>query len=816
MQYGYFDDTRCEYVITRPDTPLPWINYLGSESFFGLISNTAGGYTFYQDARLRRLTRFRYNGVPYDGNGRYLYLRDDADGRFWSPTWQPTRTTLDDYTCRHGLGYSQIASTYRGIRAESTYFVPLGQTMEIWRVQITNQRHETADLSLFSSVEFCLWDALDDAANYQRNFSIGEVEIEAGVIYHKTEYRERRDHFAYFACSAPLAGYDTARDAFLGPYRGWDNPQVVAEGQSRHSHAHGWAPIGSHQVKLNLAPGETREIIFLLGYHENPRDQKFDPPNSNTVNKQTVRPLIAHYLQPEIVADALAKLNATWANLLARYQVQTPDEHTNRMVNIWNAYQNMITFNMSRSASYFESGIGRGMGYRDSNQDLLGFVHMVPERARERILDLAATQLPTGGAYHQYQPLTKRGNHAVGGNFNDDPLWLILSVTAYVKETADFAILDELVPYDNKPGSETPLYEHLQRSLQYTLERKGPHGLPLIGQADWNDCLNLNAFTSEPGQSFQTTVSKDGKVAESVFIAGLFVLAAKEMAELATTLDRSEEAAFYTQEAAAMTAVTLQHGWDGGWFLRAYDDFGDKVGSHECAEGQIFIEPQGMCVMAGIGQDSGEAEQALTAVHERLATPHGIVLQQPAYTRYYLNLGEISSYPPGYKENAGIFCHTNPWIMIAEAVLGDGDQAFDYYRRINPSAREAISEVHRSEPYVYAQMIAGRDAPTHGEAKNSWLSGTAAWNYVAITQWILGIRPTYTGLQIAPVIPEHWPGFTASRIFRGTEYRIEVERIGAGNQVQLTVNGEMVPGNVVPVKDGNGRSPVAVHVKIGR
>lgn len=813
MQYGYFDDTRCEYVITRPDTPLPWINYLGSESFFGLISNTAGGYTFYQDARLRRLTRFRYNGVPYDGNGRYLYLRDDSDGRFWSPTWQPTRTTLDDYTCRHGLGYSQIASTYRGIRAESTYFVPQGQTMEIWRVQITNQRRETADLALFSSVEFCLWDALDDASNYQRNFSIGEVEVLDGVIYHKTEYRERRDHFAYFACSAPLAGYDTARDAFLGPYRGWDNPQVVAEGQSRHSHAHGWAPIGSHQVKLNLAPGETREIIFLLGYHENPRDQKFDPPNSNTINKQTVRPLIAHYLQPESVADALAKLNATWANLLARYQVQTPDEHTNRMVNIWNAYQNMITFNMSRSASYFESGIGRGMGYRDSNQDLLGFVHMVPERARERILDLAATQLPTGGAYHQYQPLTKRGNHAVGGNFNDDPLWLILSVTAYVKETADFAILDELVPYDNKPGSETPLYEHLQRSLQYTLERKGPHGLPLIGQADWNDCLNLNAFTSEPGQSFQTTVSKDGKVAESVFIAGLFVLAATEMAELATTLDRPEEAAFYTQEAAAMTAVTLQHGWDGGWFLRAYDDFGDKVGSHECAEGQIFIEPQGMCVMAGIGQDSGEAEQALTAVHERLATPHGIVLQQPAYTRYYLNLGEISSYPPGYKENAGIFCHTNPWIMIAEAVLGHGDQAFDYYRRINPSAREAISEVHRSEPYVYAQMIAGRDAPTHGEAKNSWLSGTAAWNYVAITQWILGIRPTYTGLQIAPVIPQEWPGFTASRIFRGVEYQITVERVGAGNQVQLTVNGAALPGNVVPVTEGS--SPTTVLVKVG-
>jgi cellobiose phosphorylase len=815
MKYGYFDDAQCEYVITQPDTPLPWINYLGSESFFGLISNTAGGYTFYQDARLRRLTRFRYNGVPYDGNGRYLYLRDDAGGEFWSPSWQPTRHNLQDYTCRHGLGYSKIASTYAGVQADTTYFVPLGQTMEIWRVQLTNRRDQPAKISLFSSIEFCLWDAHDDATNYQRNFNIGEVEVVDGVIYHKTEYRERRDHFAYFACSAPLAGYDTQREEFLGPYRGWGNPQVVAEGQAGNSHAHGWAPIGSHHVKLSLQPGQTEEIIFLLGYHENPRDQKFDPPNSNTVNKQTVLPIIARYLNPTAVTEAFSDLAAYWADLLARYQVQTPDEHTNRMVNIWNAYQNMITFNMSRSASYFESGIGRGMGFRDSNQDLLGFVHMVPERARERILDLAATQLPTGGAYHQYQPLTKRGNHAVGGNFNDDPLWLVLAVTAYVKETADFAILDEPVPYDNCPGSETPLYEHLQRSLQYTLERKGPHGLPLIGQADWNDCLNLNAFTDEPGQSFQTTVSKDGKVAESVFIAGLFVLAAREMAELAAAMGRTEEASFYTQEAAAMTAVTLQHGWDGAWFLRAYDDFGDKVGSHECREGQIFIEPQGICVMAGIGQETGQAAQALAAVQERLATPHGIVLHQPAYTSYYLNLGEISSYPPGYKENAGIFCHTNPWIMIAETVLGNGDLAFDYYRRINPSAREPISELHRSEPYVYAQMIAGRDAPTHGEAKNSWLSGTAAWNYVAITQWILGIRPTYTGLKIAPVLPQAWPGFTASRTFRGVVYQIDVERIGPGNRVQLAVNGEAVPGDVLPVVGGNGRSPVTVRVQIG-
>jgi cellobiose phosphorylase len=458
----------------------------------------------------------------------------------------------------------------------------------------------------------------------------------------------------------------------------------------------------------------------------------------------------------------------------------------------------MVTFNLSRSASLFESGIGRGMGFRDSNQDLLGFVHMIPERARQRILDLAATQLEDGGAYHQYQPLTRRGNDAVGGNFNDDPLWLILSVAAYLKETGDWGLLNELVTYDHQPGSETPLYEHLQRSLGYTLDRLGPHGLPLIGRADWNDCLNLNTFSEEPGESFQTTTSKDGKTAESVFIAGLFVLAARELSAIARRCGLEGEARDYLAAATRMKAAILKHAWDGAWFLRAYDDFGRKVGSHECQEGQIFIEPQGICILAGIGLEDGQAQKALAAVNERLATPHGLILQQPAYSQYYLHLGEISSYPPGYKENAGIFCHTNPWIMIAEAMVGHGDQAHDYYLRINPSAREAISEVHRCEPYVYAQMIAGRDAPTHGEAKNSWLTGTAAWNFVAITQWILGIRPTFEGLQIAPVIPCNWPGFKITRLFRGVTYHISVERAGKGNTVSLTVDGQSVKGNVVP------------------
>jgi cellobiose phosphorylase len=813
MRYGYFDDARREYVITRPDTPLPWINYLGSQEYFGLISNTAGGYSFFRDARLRRLTRYRYNNAPLDFGGRYIYLRDEADGAFWSPTWMPTRTALEDYTCRHGMGYTTIESTRAGIQASLRYFVPIDETLEIWQLTLTNQRETPASLSAFSVIEFCLWDANDDATNFQRNYSIGQVEIEDEVIYHKTEYRERRDHFAYFACSAPLAGYDTQREDFLGPYRGWDDPAVVERGASANSVAYGWQPIGSHHVKLELAPGERRTIQFVLGYHENPVDDKFDPPGSQTVNKRTVKPIIARYLDEAQANDAFETLRAYWDDLLNRLQVTTPDEHTNRMVNVWNAYQNMITFNMSRSASYYESGIGRGMGFRDSNQDLLGFVHMVPERARQRILDLSATQLPSGGAYHQYQPLTKRGNNDVGSNFNDDPAWLVMGVSEYIKETGDWSILDEMVPYDNQPGTETPLFEHLQRSIGYTLERLGPHNLPLIGRADWNDCLNLNCFSDTPGQSFQTTTNKEGKVAESVFIAGLFVLAAQEMIALAEHLGRPEAVDGYRPAIAAMEAAVAAHGWDGEWFRRAYDDFGRPVGSKENEEGQIFIEPQGICIMAGLGREDGKAEKALAAVNQRLATPHGIILQQPAFSQYYLHLGEISSYPPGYKENAGIFCHTNPWIMIAETLVGNGDLAHDYYTRINPSAREEISEIHRCEPYVYPQMIAGRDAPTHGEAKNAWLTGTAAWNYAAITQWILGIRPALNGLEVQPVIPAAWDGFQAVRQFRSATYHINVRRAGPGSSVSLRVDGQPVDGWLVPLP-ADGQREVQVEVEL--
>ncbi len=801
MRYGHFDNDEREYVITRPDTPLPWINYIGCEDYFGIISNTAGGYSFYRDARLRRLTRYRYNNAPLDLGGRYVYVRDDDSGDYWSPSWQPTQRDLDDYSCRHGLGYSIIGSRRGGIRSETCTFVPLGENLEVWRVRLTNERDAPARLSLFSSIEFCLWDALDDSTNFQRNYSIGQVEIEDGVIYHTSEYRERRDHFAYFACSEPLAGFDTDRDAFLGPYRGWDRPLVVERGRAADSVAHGWQPMGAHHVRVELAAGETREIIFVLGYSENPKGCKFDPPGSQRVDKRTVRPIIDRYLQPVVVADAFQCLRDHWTDLLSTLQVDTGHEHVDRMVNIWNAYQCMVTFNLSRSASSFESGIGRGMGFRDSNQDLLGFVHMIPARARQRILDIAATQLPTGGAYHQYQPLTKRGNNEVGSGFNDDPAWLVLAVAAYLKETGDMAILAEPVPYDNVAGSESPLYEHLQRCIQYTLDRLGPHGLPLIGRADWNNCLNLNCFSEAPGEPFQTTENKAGGVAESVFIGGLFVLAAEEMAAIAALRGDRVEGERCRAASAAMVAVVKTAGWDGDWFRRAYDHDGAAIGASACEEGQIFVEPQGMCVMAGIGLDDGSALRALASVRERLATPHGVVVLDPAYTRYYLNLGEISSYPQGYKENGGVFCHTNPWLMIAEAMAGNADGALDYYLRINPSARERISEVHRCEPYVYAQMIAGKEAPTQGEAKNSWLTGTAAWNLVAISQWILGVRPEHGGLRIDPVLPADWGGFSVTRRFRGATYRITVHKVAGspGRVTRLMVDGCALEGSLAPL-----------------
>ena len=806
---GHFDDAAREYVITDPRTPWPWINYLGSQEFFSLISNTAGGYSFYRDAKFRRLTRYRYNNVPRDDGGRYFYVVDGDT--VWSPGWKPCRTELDRYECRHGMGYTRIAGEKNGLACNVLFFVPLDDAVEIQHVRLENHSGEPRRIRLHSLAEWCLWNAEDDMTNFQRNFSTGEVEIEGSVLFHKTEYRERRDHYAFYAVNRDLAGYDTDRDVFLGPYNGFDRPDTVFGDGPRNSVAHGWSPIASHCLEITLAPGEAQDLVFQLGYVEVPGDDKWAAPG--VINKRPARALIGRYDSVEKVERAFAALADYWEDLLSRYRIDSAEPRLDRMVNTWNQYQCMVTFNLSRSASFFEAGIGRGMGFRDSNQDLLGFFHLDPQRARERILDIAATQFEDGSVYHQYQPLTKRGNAAIGGNFNDDPLWLVMSTVAYLRETGDFSILEEAVPWENDESRTAPLLAHLKASFDHVVNHRGPHGLPLIGRADWNDCLNLNCFSEDPNESFQTTEHRTGGVAESVFIGAMFVLYGGQYAELCRRLGDDAEADRAREEVDAMAAVMDEHGWDGEWFVRAYDAAGNKVGSDDNEESKIFIEPQGFAIMAGLGVDDGRAAQALESVERMLACEYGIVLNYPAFTRYFPEYGEISTYPQGYKENGGIFCHNNPWIMIAETILGRGDRAFDYYRRIAPAWQDDL-ELHTVEPYVYAQMVAGKEAQRPGEAKNSWLTGTAAWNYHAITEHILGIKPDYDGLRIDPCIPQDWDGYTVTRRFRGATYRIEVRNPdGVSKGVRsLTVNGEPVDGALIPAAPAGAELTVEVEL----
>jgi len=799
MKYGFFDDDNKEYVITTPKTPLPWINYLGNQEFFSLISNTCGGYSFFKDAKLLRITRYRYNNVPYDNNGKYFYIKDGDS--IWNPGWQPCKTNLDSYECRHGLGYSKFKGEKKGITANVLTFVPMNDKCEVSRVTLKNNSNAEKNISLFSYVEWCLWNADDDERNFQRNLSTGEVEVAGSTIFHKTEYRERRNHYAIYSVNAKVDGFDTSREAFLGPYNGNDRPDVVTNGKCTNSMASGWSPCAVHQINVTLTPGEEKSYIFVLGYIENDENDKWE--SYGVIKKDKAYEMLNRYKEDAQVEKAYNELKDYWNSLLSKFHVKTSNDKVNRMVNIWNQYQCMVTFNMSRSASYYESGIGRGMGFRDSCQDLLGFVHLIPERARQRIIDIASTQFENGSAYHQYQPLTKKGNADIGSGFNDDPLWLIAGTSAYVRETGDTSILNEMVPFDNDESKSQTLLTHLKRSFDYIVTHKGPHNLPLIGRADWNDCLNLNCFSAHPGESFQTFGPSEGPVAESVFIAGMFVKYGEEYAKLCELMGNNDEASYARSEVEKMYKAVCKDGWDGEWFVRAYDANGNKVGSKECEEGQIYIEPQGFCVLAGIGVKEGLADKALKSVKEKLDTKYGIMILQPAYTRYHLELGEVSSYPPGYKENAGIFCHNNPWVSIAETVVGDGNRAFEIYQKTCPAYIEEISDIHCTEPYVYSQMVAGRDAKFFGQGKNSWLTGTAAWTFANISQYILGIYPTLQGLSVDPCIPDDFGDFELVRNYRGVNYHIHVTQTNGKQKgvSKLVVDGKEIGGRVIPFDD---------------
>jgi cellobiose phosphorylase len=804
--YGHFDAEQREYVITEPLTPLPWINYLGGKALHSIISNTGGGYSFYRDAKLRRLTRYRYDSVPLDDVGKYLYIADgDAT---WNPGFRPTRTPLDRYECRHGLGYTRFRSAHDGLAADLLVFVADDDVAELQVLTLRNESSAAKALRIFSYVEWCLWDAEDDAANLQRNLSLAECLVNGSMVCHVTGYRERRSHYGFHLVNHPVDGFDTDRSAFLGSYGDVADPAVVRARRPGNSQVNGWWPIASLSLPLTLHPGESKELVFATGFAENLPDDKWA--SDGTPNVAAARRLRARLQDSAHVERAFSEHRRRWDSLLDALQVKTPDPQLDALVNTWNPYQCMVTFQLARSASLFETGRGRGIGFRDSNQDCLGVVHMVPDEVRERLTHLAATQKSDGSAYHQYQPLTRTGNTEIGGGFNDDPLWLVLSVAAYVRETGRADLLDAVVPFENAPDGNATMRDHLEASLRYTLERLGAHKLPLIGRADWNDCLNLNAHSTDPDESFQTAPMRSNGRAESVMIGALFVLAARDYASLAG----STATANYRAAADAMAVAIATHGWDGEWFLRAYDDAGEPVGSRRNVEGQIFLEPQALCAMAGIGAEAGLPDRALQSVAERLASAFGVLLLDPPYRAYRSELGEISTYLPGYKENGSVFCHTNPWVIIAEAQRGRGNRAMQLLRAIAPTY-QADPDTRRTEPYVYAQMVAGPQAAKPGEAKNSWLTGSASWSLVAVTQYILGLRACLDGLLVDPCIPADWASYSARRRFRGATYEIDVQNpSGAGRGVRsMTVDGKSVVGNLVPLAEPG--TAVRVKVELG-
>ncbi len=784
MKYGHFDDKFKEFVITRPDTPTPWINYLGCDEYCALMSNTAGGYSFHRDPKDRRITRFRYNNVPVDRPGRYIYLRDQASGDYWSATWQPVLKSKGyQYECRHGMGYTVIKSKYDGISTETAYFVPLSENLEFWALKVTNNSKKTRNIKLFTYLEFCLWHAQDDMTDFQYTLNIASAVNEGNLVFHQTGYAPKSGRFglAYFGCNKPIAGYDCDRETFIGQYHSESDPAAVEKGKSFNSVASGGNPIASVSVNLILKPGQSKDIIFMLGVAE---------------TKEEAKASYKKYLNEKAVYKALDELKTYWNMYLGHYSAETPDPDVNSMVNIWNQYQCRTTFNWSRSASYYEAGIGRGMGFRDSNQDTLGVVHAIPDRVKTRIAELAANQFKNGSSHHKFFPLTKTGEK---GGYSDDPLWLILATSSYAKETGDINFLSEKIAYvDGDPAS---LYEHLKKAIDFVLSEKGPQGFVKMRFADWNDCLNLG---------------KDNETAETTWVPELLYLVIQEFLTLAEFLDKDEDREKYSEITAKIKENFNKKAWDGKWYIRGIDKFGDPVGSAKSKEGGIIdLLPQAWAVMSGIAEQD-KAKLCMDMLKKHLDTEYGIMLISPPYTKYDEKLGAVTTFAPGLKENGGIFCHSNPWAMIAETMLGRGDIAFKYYKTIIPPTKNKIADIHLAECYIYSQFITGSANNNFGRARNSWLTGAAAWNLVAITQYILGVRPDYNGLVVDPCIPKNWKSFKVKRIFRSAAYDIHVTNPKGVNKGvrSLLVDGTRVEGNVIPVfKD---RKVHKVKVEMGK
>ncbi|HEX2944362.1 MAG TPA: glycosyl transferase [Clostridia bacterium] len=783
MRYGYFDEGAREYVVTRPDTPTPWINYIGSGKYGGIVSNTGGGYSFHKDPQNRRITRYRYNSIPMDRPGRYIYIKDAETGEYWNPGFQPSGTKLDSYCCRHGLGYTVLEGEYRGVSANLTYFVPDDRDFELWLLKVDNTLKVPKRLKIFSYAEFCFWDAILDQQNVDWAQQINQGRYSNGIITWYPHYID--NNASFFATSGEVSSFDTNLETFIGKYHSEANPIAVEQGACSNSISYRTNGVGAFCNEIELKGGESKEIVFILGYTE---------------HRDDVAKEISAYLAPAEAHASLDRLNRHWSDFTGKLHVETPDKDMNLFVNTWNQYQCKTTFNWSRFVSLYQLGLGRGMGIRDSAQDTLGVMHTIPEQARELIVKLLQCQYTDGRAYHLFFPLTGEGG--VGDApvkkfdwYSDDHLWLILAVNAYIKETGDFSFLDKDVLYNDKKTGAS-VWKHLDKALEFTDFFKGPHKIALAGRADWNDTLNLDT----------------GKgVAESVFTSMLFCRAALEMMELCRYLGRKSDEAKYSAMYTSMKDAINASCWDGEWYKRAFDDDSQPLGSKENEFGKIFINSQSWAVMGGVS-DADRSRKCLDAVKQHLNTKYGIVSMYPAYTHNDPKKGGITTYPPGAKENGGIFCHTNPWVMVAEAAMGNGNQAFEYYKQILPARRNNDADHFEVEPYVYPQNILGKEHPQFGIGRNSWLSGTAAWNMVASSQYILGIRPGYDCLTVDPCIPAEWEGFRAMRRFRDAEYRIEVRNpnhVSSGVK-KITLNGTVV--DRIPVQPAGSKCEIVVEL----
>ena len=772
--YGYFDEAAREYVITRPDTPTPWLNYIGEGRYGGIVSNTGGGYSFDRDPRNRRVTRYRYNAIPVDQPGRYVYLRDQETGEYWSPTWQPVRRDLEGYECRHGTAYTRIVGKYKGIETEVTYFVPLSPVdepapVELWVLRVRNTGSAPRRLRSFSYAEFSFADALSDLTNLDWAQHIVFSSCENGTISVGTKFNPL---VYFFASSEAPAGYTCDREDFVGRNRDLADPIVVETGNPSNAHSPRGNSVGSLTHDIELAPGEERQIVYVMGATERPAE---------------IARVVARFAQPAEVAAAFTALRDDWTAYLSRFTVETPDADTNAMLNFWNQVQCRTTLYWSRFVSGYESGLGRGMGTRDSGQDTLGTMHTVPDHARRMLTRIWEMQFADGHTWHQFFPLTGEGGPGLAAEypnwpqwFSDDHLWLIISVCAYLRETGDFAYLEQRVPYVDH--AEETVWEHMLRAVDFTLNHRGPHGLPRSGFSDWNDTLNIDHGSGK---------------AESVWTAMQFCRAMLDLAQLCERIDRPADGRRFAGLHASMAAAINENAWDGAWYTRAFDDDGLPIGVSGAAHHAIDLITQSWCVLGEVAPPE-RAEQAMASADEKLNTKYGIALLWPPYDGADDRVRGTSTYVPGAKENGGIFCHANTWSIVAAAMLGHGDDAYRYYRQILPLAR-TDSDLYKVEPYTYPQNICGPTHPSFGMARNAWLTGTASWTFVAATQWILGIRPTYEGLRVAPAIPAAWPGFKAHREFRGTAYEIEVRREGTGNAVSLVVDGVAIAGDVVPL-----------------